>query len=50
MPVAGSDVRVYILTRLKEKLEQNPKNFEYCIRSIQFNEVLLSGLRDKKIK
>jgi hypothetical protein len=50
MPVAGTDVRVYILARLKEKLEQNSKNLDYCSRSIQFNEFLLCGLREKKIK
>jgi len=48
MLVAGSDVRVYILKILKEKLELNPANLDFCSRSIQFNEVLLYGMRDKK--
>jgi hypothetical protein len=48
MPVAGSDLRILVLETLGDKLEINSGNLHICLQSSEFNQVLLSALKDPK--
>lgn len=41
MPIAGPEVRVFILDVLSQKISDPGCNIEWCFRSREFNELLL---------